>query len=335
MSPPPSLASAETAEAVVVSAPRIRLPLPSADNASLAIGLVVASTAFFAAGDVTAKHLAATLPGVQVAWMRYVVFAAIIVVGALAFSGPKALRPRRPGLQALRAVAVAGSALFFILGLKSLDVAQATAIHFMSPVFITALSIPLLGERVGPSRWAAAAAGFVGVLLVVQPFDARFTLAALLPACGALSWALGAVVTRKMADERPETTLVCSAVIGLALLSALVPFVWRAPNAYEMGVAVAMGALSTAGHGLLVLAFRKAAASALAPFSYVQLLFAGVMSYIVFARVPDVWTIVGCAVIAASGLYTARRERASAKAPKVSSRFAVEPHAVADTEAAR
>lgn len=336
MSPPPAIsATVDATDGVAVSAPRLALPLPATDNASLAIGLVVASTVFFAGGDVVAKLLTATLPAAQVTWMRYVVFAAIVLSAALVAGGPRALKPRNARLQILRGAAVGVSALFFILGLKSLDAAQATAIHFMSPIFITALSIPLLGERVGPHRWAAAAVGFAGVLIVVRPGAAGFTLAALLPVGAAMAWAVGAVVTRKMAAERPETTLVWSAFVGLALLSALAPFGWRTPTATEIGLAVAMGALSTAGHGMLVFAFRRAAASALAPFSYVQILFAGVLSYLVFAHLPDAWTIAGGAVIAASGLYTAHRERTSAKAPRVPSRYAGEPHAVAEAAAPR
>ncbi|GLK54514.1 drug/metabolite transporter (DMT)-like permease [Methylopila capsulata] len=334
MSPPPSIASADAAEPASVAAPRIPLPLPSTDNASLAIGLVVAATACFSAGDVAAKMLAATLPAVQVTWMRYTVFATMVVVAALIIGGPRTLRPKSVKLQLLRGVATSSSALFFILGLRSLDVAQATAIHYMSPIFITALSIPLLGERVGAHRWAAAALGFAGVLIVMRPFGASFTLAALLPAAGAMAWALGAVVTRKMAADRPETTLAWSAIVGLALLSVLVPFAWRMPTAHEAGIAIAMGVCSTAGHGLLVVALRRAAASTLAPFSYVQILFAVAVSFVVFGRLPDLWTIAGGAVIAASGVYVAHRERVSSRAPRVSSRFADDPHVVAEAEAA-
>lgn len=333
MSPPPSISvSADMADGVSSpAAPRLALPLPATDNASLAIGLVVASTVFFAAGDVAAKLLTATLPAAEVTWLRYVVFALLVVPVAFAMGGRRVLRPSAPVLQVLRGAAVAGSGAFFIFGLHYLEVAQATAINYMSPIFITALSIPLLGERVGPHRWAAAAFGFVGVMMVVRPGGDSFTLAALLPIAAAMSWGFAAVITRKMSAERPATTLAWSAVVGLLLLSVIVPPVWRTPTLHELAIATVMGVCSTTGHGMLVLAFRKAAASALAPFSYVQILFAGVLGYLFFSTVPGPWTIAGGAVIAASGLYTAHRERTSSRAPKVSSRYAGEPHAVAES----
>ena len=200
---------------------------------------------------------------------------------------------------ALRALAVAGSSVLFILGLGHLQVAEATAINFISPIFITALSIPLLGEKVGIRRWAAAAVGFLGVMLVVQPGGSAFQMAA--------------IATRLMSSERPEATLAWSAVIGLIALTAFVPFHWHTPTAGEIGLAVLMGSFSTMGHWLIILAYRKAAASTIAPFSYVQLLFAGLLGFAVFGTVPGAMTLVGGLVIAASGLYTAHRERIRAK----------------------
>jgi drug/metabolite transporter (DMT)-like permease len=216
-------------------------------------------------------------------------------------------------LQIIRALAVAGSSVLFILGLGHLQVAEATAINFISPIFITALSIPLLGETVGIRRWAAAAVGFLGVMLVVQPGGSAFQMAALLPIGAAFAWAVAAIATRLMSSERPETTLAWSAVIGLIALTAFVPFHWRTPTAGEISLAVLMGSFSTVGHWLIILAYRKAAASTIAPFSYGQLLFAGLLGFGVFGTVPGAMTLVGGAVIAASGLYTAHRERIRAR----------------------
>lgn len=147
---------------------------------------------------------------------------------------------------------MAGSSVLFILGLGSLPVAEATAINFISPIFITALSIPLLGEKVGLRRWAAAAVGFLGVMLVVQPGGAAFQLAALLPMGAALVWAVAAIATRLMSADRPEATLAWSAVVGLIALTAFVPFHWRTPTAGGIGIAVLMGAFSTVGHWLII-----------------------------------------------------------------------------------
>ncbi|PVE21116.1 hypothetical protein DC522_28450 [Microvirga sp. KLBC 81] len=124
-------------------------------------------------------------------------------------------------------------------------------------------------------------------------------------------WAGAAIVTKLISGtDQPTTTLAYSALVGLGLLSAVVPFVWVTPSWFEL--ALVMGTFSTAGHGLVVLAYRHASASLMAPFSYVQLIWAGALGFAVFGALPDAWTITGVGIIAASGLYTAYRERVRA-----------------------
>jgi drug/metabolite transporter (DMT)-like permease len=316
MSPPPSISAVADCPPVAERVPEIPTPrtgAPARDATFAAIGLALLSTIFFAMGDVAAKVLTGTLPAIEVAWLRYLIFCLVVVPTVFVARGARVMHTPRLRLQIIRALAVAGSAVLFILGLGHLQVAEATAINFISPIFITALSIPLLGEKVGIRRWAAAAVGFLGVMLVVQPGGAAFQVAALLPIGAALAWAVAAIATRLMSLERPEATLAWSAVIGLIALTAFVPFHWRTPTAGEIGLAVLMGTFSTTGHWLIILAYRKAAASTIAPFSYVQLLFAGLLGFGIFGTVPGAMTLVGGLVIAASGLYTAHRERIRAR----------------------
>ncbi|WP_262300176.1 DMT family transporter [Microvirga sesbaniae] len=316
MSPPPSVSAAADCPSIDNKIPAIPAAVsatPARDATVTAISLALLSTAFFAMGDVAAKVLTGTLPAIEVTWLRYVVFCLVVIPTVFILRGPRAMHTPRLRLQVIRALAVAGSAVLFILGLGYLPVAEATAINFISPIFITALSIPLLGETVGIRRWAAAAMGFLGVMLVVQPGGSAFQTAALLPIGAALAWAVAAIATRLMSSERPEATLAWSAIIGLLALTAFVPFHWRTPAAGELGVAVLMGACSTMGHWLIILAYRKAAVSTIAPFSYTQLLFAGLLGFAVFGTVPGAMTLVGGLVIAASGLYTAHRERIRAR----------------------
>ena len=316
MSPPPSVSAIADCPSIHDNIPAIqaaRAAAPVRDATVAAIGLALLSTVFFAMGDVAAKVLTGTLPAIEVTWLRYLVFCLVVVPAVFVVRGPRALHTPRLRLQVIRALAVAGSAVLFILGLGYLPVAEATAVNFISPIFITALSIPLLGEKVGIRRWAAAAAGFLGVMLVVQPGGSAFQMAALLPIGAALAWAVAAIATRLMSSERPEATLAWSAIIGLLALTAFVPFHWRTPTVAELGLAVLMGSCSTMGHWLIILAYRKAAVSTIAPFSYVQLLFAGLLGFAVFGTVPGAMTLVGGLVIAASGLYTAHRERIRAR----------------------
>jgi drug/metabolite transporter (DMT)-like permease len=311
MSPPPAIADASPT--LTYAPPARPATVSRKDGALLGIGLIIASTIFFSAGDVAAKLMMANLPPVEVTWLRYVVFLALIAPAAVAAHGGEALRTRRPKLQVLRGLAVVLSSLFFMLGLGALPVAETTAINFMSPVFITALSIPLLGEKVGVRRWAAAVVGFAGVLVVVRPGSDAFHYAALFPVGAAMVWAFAAIATRMMSQERPETTLAWSAAIGVVVLSVMVPFNWRTPSTMDLVFAVLTGVGSTLGHWLLVQAYRMAPASVLAPFSYVQLVFASVFAFLVFDEVPGSFTVLGGVIIAASGLYTANRERIRAR----------------------
>jgi drug/metabolite transporter (DMT)-like permease len=207
-----------------------------------------------------------------------------------------------------------GSTIAFTHGLRFLPVADATAINFVSPILIMALSVLILGETVGWRRWSAAAVGFLGVMIVMRPGTGAFQPAAFLPLLAAASWAGAAVVTRKMSgSDHALTTLSYSAVVGFLVLSALLPFDWVTPGRAEIALGLGIGVLSTVAHWFVILAYRHGDASVLAPFSYTQLIAAGVLGYLVFGALPDGWTILGAGIIAASGLYTAYRARIRAR----------------------
>jgi drug/metabolite transporter (DMT)-like permease len=298
------------------SQPPSQAPAPGwiAQDPLRAIALVLASTVVFAVSDTAAKVLTQSIPPIQATWLRFLVFLLIVVPAGLLARGPRLLSSRRPGVQVLRGIALAGAAMFFMSGLRHLPVADMTALNFIAPLLITALSIPLLGERVDARRWIAALVGLAGVLMIVRPGTSAFDPAALLPLGSALAWALAAILTRLGAGDPPETTLAFSSLVGFVVLCCFVPFAWGPMTARDIGLGVFVAVLSTAGHWLVVLAFRRAPASVLAPFSYAQLISATVCGLVVFGDLPGLWTAAGAAVIAASGLYTAHRERALARA---------------------
>ena len=281
-----------------------------ADRPFRGIALILASTVFLGLSDVTSKYLSATLPSIEIAWIRFLVFALVMVPAMLPGSHLFALRTVRPGLQVMRGVALLGSSLFFISGLRFLPIAEASATGFVSPLLVTALSIVFLGESVGVRRWLATAVGLIGVLIILRPGSSAFHPAAFFPLVSALSWACMLIMTRMMSGrEAVMTTMTYSAIVGIGILTALVPLVWVAPSWHDILFGILIGVASTAGQWIVVLAFRYADASVLAPFSYTQLLWVSILGFLVFGEVPDIWTVTGAIFVVASGLYTAHRER--------------------------
>ncbi len=312
MTPPPAAAARLDS---------VSLPLPEkksaartaparADHPFKGIALILASTVFLGTSDVTAKYLSATLPSIEIAWIRFLTFALIMSPAMLPGSPVYALQTERPGLQVMRGIALLGSSLFFISGLRFLPIAEASATGFVSPLFVTALSIVFLGESVGVRRWLATAIGLIGVLIILRPGTSAFHPAAFFPIISALAWAATLIMTRMMSGrEHAITTMTYSSIVGVGILSVLVPFVWVAPSWHDILFGIFIGIASTAGQWIVVLAFRYADASVLAPFSYTQLLWVSILGFLIFGEIPDIWTVIGAAFIVASGLYTAHRER--------------------------
>jgi drug/metabolite transporter (DMT)-like permease len=313
VTPPPAAAAAHRLDNTSLPVPEKKsaghVAPARADRPFRGIALILASTVFLGASDVTAKYLSATLPSIEIAWIRFLVFAVIMAPAMVPGSPVFALRSPRPGLQLLRGVALLSSSLFFISGLRFLPIAEASATGFVSPLFVTALSIIFLGESVGLRRWLATAVGLIGVLIILRPGTSAFHPAVFFPLVSALAWACTLIMTRMMSGrERAATTMTYSSIAGVCILSVLVPIVWVAPSWHDIMFGIFIGVASTAGQWIVVLAFRYADASVLAPFSYTQLLWASILGFLVFGEVPDIYTVTGAAFIVASGLYTAHRE---------------------------
>ncbi len=315
LSPPPAPVTAFADQIPVHSekprrAAALRAPQRT-DRPFRGIVLVVASTVFLACSDALAKYLTRTgLPVVEIAWIRFFVFVLIMMPAIVMRRGGNVLATRRPVIQVLRGIGLVASSLFFIWGLGYLPIAEASATAFIAPMFVTCLSIVMLAEKVGARRWIATLVGLIGVMIVVRPGTSAFHPAAVFPIVSALGWAFALVLTRQIAGvDRPVTTMAWSAIVGFVVLSLLAPFVWVTPSWTQVGIAVAIGIASTLGHWIVVLAYRHADASVLAPFTYSQLVWVSVLGVIMFAEIPDRWTVLGACVIISSGLYIAHRER--------------------------
>jgi drug/metabolite transporter (DMT)-like permease len=287
--------------------------MSQSDNPLRGIALTSVACAVFAIADITSKYLAASMPVIEIQWIRYVLFFAMAALFA-SRTPERTLHPRNLKLQVLRGLCVTGSSVLFVYGIRRLTMAQATTISFLSPLLITVLSIPLLHEVVGVRRWTAVGIGMAGMLIVVRPGGTGFEPAALFGVASACCWALALIITRKISTSDPSsTTIFWSSMVGSVILTALMPFQAIWPSASQLGLCLMLGVLSSVGQFMIVMAYRLAPASLLAPFSYTQLPWATVGGFIVFGNFPDHWTLVGASVIIASGLYTAHRERVRAR----------------------
>jgi drug/metabolite transporter (DMT)-like permease len=286
---------------------------PDRDDPIRGILLILSAIVVFSGSDALAKYLAASMPVVEIVWLRYTTFM-LLMLPLVVRGGTASLRSVRPGLQLLRGLGILGSSTLFVAGLRYLPLADATAIGFVSPLFITALSIPVLGERVGPRRWIAIGIGLVGVLIIVRPGATTFQPAAVFPLLSSISWACAIVITRKMSGaDGMVTTLAYSALGPFLITSIALPWFWVTPSLREIAFGLVYGTVATAAQWLVVMAYRYAGASVLAPLTYSQLVWSTALGFIVFAAIPDAQTFLGAGVIIVSGLYTAHRERVRAR----------------------
>jgi len=216
------------------------------DDPMRGIVFAVCATILFATSDTIAKYLSESLPVVEFIWIRYVLFL-VMALGLASRVRLRTLRPRAPKLQLLRGVCVVTSSVLFVYGVHSMSMAQATTISFLSPLLVTILSIPLLGEIVGIRRWAAVAAGLLGMLVVVRPGLGSFQAAALFGVASSVAWALALVITRRIAGtDTPQTTMLISSAVGSVVLSVLLPFEAIWPTPWQLTLYVLAG-LATVG----------------------------------------------------------------------------------------
>ena len=279
----------------------------------LAIALIVISTFLFAACDVGAKFIQHEASAEKIAWWRNLSYVLVAVPFALRREGRAVFHPLHPWFNILRGLTAICGTILFLLGLQHLQIPDATAISFVSPVFVMALSIVFLGEIVGARRWLSALVGFIGVLIIVQPGTSSFHYASIFTLVAAFVGAFSAILTRKAAHDRAETMMVWTSVIGLSVTTVLVWPEIGQTSWHEFTFGMAGGIFFAVGQICCVFAYRMAPASLLAPFSYVQMISATVVSYLIWGIVPGLATTVGASLIVASGLYSLHRERLRAR----------------------
>jgi drug/metabolite transporter (DMT)-like permease len=273
--------------------------------------LFLASVGFITVVDTTAKHLSTEMHALQIVWGYFLgIFLIVATYAAWTARRRNLLRTARPALHIVRSAFLVASITSLFVGLTYLPIAEATVIGFMAPLFIVVLSGPILGERVDLHRWLAVLIGLAGVIVIIRPGGGIAHWAAVMPLIGAFAFALYQVATRVLArSESTETTLFYTAAGGLFWTSVLVPLIWVTPSPLNWLAFLFIGALGAAAHLCLIKAFGAAQASLLAPLNYSKLIWATLAGYVVFGDLPGLNTVLGCALIVASGLYVILCER--------------------------
>ncbi|MBM3561222.1 MAG: DMT family transporter [Alphaproteobacteria bacterium] len=295
---------------------------PPADSVLRGILFMCLAATVMPAMNALAKHLGQDYSPFEVVWARvlgHLVF--VLAVFAPQAGGVWALiRTRRPVEQFTRSTMQVISMACFFYGIPWIPLADGIAINFSSPFIVAALSLPLLGERVGPRRWIAIAIGFLGAMIIIRPVssDGMHWLGALLMVVSAICYGIYQVLTRRVsADDSPGTTVVWTVLVPTVVFSLVVPFVWVTPSGgLTIGMFLAIGALGAIAHYWVARAYAAAPAAIVAPFNYGQLLGAAAIGFLAFGDVPGLWTWVGAAVIVASGMYIAHSEAALARAAR-------------------
>lgn len=268
---------------------------------------MVAATFLLALMDATGKYLSASYPVTEILTARYGIFLLLAILQAWPGGIRKSFSSPATGLQIIRSLVLVAEVTVFLFAFKSLPLATVHSVAAATPLIATALAVPLLGEKVGRHRWLAVMIGFGGVLLIIRPGANIFGAAIYLPLLGTILWALYQILVRRATADGPETTALYTAAVGLAAFTLTLPFAWKTPSLHDGFLFLAVGLFGGGAHILLIKSLQLAPASLLQPLNYLLVLWGVLLGYVVFANLPDVFTVLGVIIVTACGLYTLRR----------------------------
>lgn len=271
--------------------------------------IALAAFAIFAAHDSVVKALGASYAPTQILFFSTLLGFPLAVVLLLRDPTEANLRPRRPGWTAMRTAATTVTGLSAFYAFSTLPLAQAYAILFATPLFITVLSIPVLGEKVGIRRWSAVAVGLCGVLVVVRPGLSPLELGHLAALAAAIGASTAAVVVRKIGqEERAMVLMLFPMLANVAVMGALLPFSYRPMPGSHLAALALLAALAFGASLLMIAAYRRGEAASVAPMQYSQILWATLYGALFFNEGLDLATALGAAIVIGSGLYILVRE---------------------------
>jgi drug/metabolite transporter (DMT)-like permease len=279
-------------------------PAPDNPHRIGGIACIVLAVACFGALDTSNKLAAASVPVVMAVWVRCLVQ----TIATLGVMGPglrtRLFDTRAPVLQAVRGLLLISTNTLAYISLAHMPVGEFTAIVMLTPLLLTVIAAWTLNERVSVLRWLCVGAGFAGVLMVIRPGADLFEWASLLPLLLVAANTAFQLLTRSLArHDEPATIHFYSGLTGLVVTSALLPLFWRVLPAPMWGLLAMLGVLGALGHFLLIMAYQRAPVALLTPYLYLQIFFAALGGWLVFAHVPDAWSIGGIALIVVAGVF--------------------------------
>jgi len=273
------------------------------------IACMVLGGAVITLNDAVMKMMTAGYPIGEILFIRGVFVIVPVALLAWRFGGVAQLKVRSTRAQAIRAALTVLSTFLFITSLRYLKLAEAVAIGFSGPLFLTALATPVLGERVGWRRWAAVGVGFAGVLAMTRPGGEAAQWAALLPLGAALASASRDMLTRRMSVTETSVSMLCVSAVAVTLCAlATLPLGWRPPAPGDVGMLAGAALFLGLGQFLWIEAFRLGEAVVVAPFKYANLLWGVLFGFLIWAHLPDRWTTLGAFLVIGGGLYIFHRE---------------------------
>ena len=259
--------------------------------------------------DGIAKFLSKDIHYLQIVWGRYFFMAAFSVLLTSLFFKKHLSFPKLIKLQILRSSFLFLSTVFFFYAISVISLAEALTLSFISPIIATILSFVLLKEKVGPRRWIAVIAGFIGVLFVIRPGFNEINLATLAAVGAGICYGFYLISTRKLSViDSPLMTLIFTGLTGCIAISLIVPFFWTWLSISQWTLLISLAAIGTMAHFLLILSLRYAEASKLAPLGYSEIIMNVIIGYYFFGDFPNQWIWIGLIIIVASGIYISLRE---------------------------
>lgn len=290
-------------------------PAALQDRPLAGIGYMLAAFVTVAIGDALAKILITDMPIAQFLLLRSAAVVLLLVPLFMRRGGLLVFRTDRLSLHLWRCALNGVSLVLFFIALRQLELATLFAISFVGPLFMTAISVPMLGEKVGIHRWAAILVGFIGALVIIRPGADGFQLLALMAVASTCLWSLSMVIVRKLSATDGDATLLAYINTSLLLMGAVgAPFVWQPVSLREFGYVIALAVTLVIGQWLMLRAFRLAPVGVVAPFQYSGIIWATMIGWWVWSEfpAPNVW--IGAAILIASGLYVMWREHVRARA---------------------